>query len=728
MCFKLPFILGVTGLLALGLLAGDLVSVRAAGPSTGPDTSWAFTPPHKPPLPAVQNWAWPANPIDAFVLAKLESAGLAPSPRADKLALLRRVTFDLTGLPPTLAEQEAFLADDSAGAYERVVVRLLASPHYGERWAQHWLDLVRYAESDGFKADDLRPQAFRYRDYVIQSFNVDLPYDRFICQQLAGDELEPKNPQALIATGFNRLWPDEYNAANLEQRRQEILDDVTDVTGQVFLGLTIGCARCHDHKFDPLLQTDYYRLQAFFAPMQPRDDLPAVELDEVRQYRDQRAIWEATTAELRAARDSLIAGKRLQLRQYALEKFRPEIQQAFRTPPEQRTPYEEQIARLAEKQLQRAEQDAPLKLRPAEKQQYRELEQRLSARQPAEPRPLPVAMAVTDIGRQAPPIYRLAGGDWRKPREELTPGTPSCLPPVALDMRLDGARASTGRRAALARWLTCSDHPLTARVMVNRLWQHHFGRGIVGTPSDFGSQGDPPTHPALLDWLAVDFMAHGWSLKYLHRLMVTSATYCQTSRMDLRDPAQARAYALDRENHLLWHAARRRLEGEAVRDALLALSGELNRRMFGPSARPTLPERISTYAWKPDARPADQQRRSVYVLAKRNMRYPLFDAFDLPDQHNSCARRTQTTTAPQALLLLNSAFCLEQPQRWSEGFASCCGEDERAWVAQAYRSAWGRPATEDEIQLALKFLRTPGTTLADFCAALLNTNEFLYID
>jgi hypothetical protein len=715
-------------LLAIGLLAGHDSLLQSAEPRPASETSWAFRAPHKPAPPTIRHRDWITNPVDAFVLAKVEAKGLLPSARADKLTLLRRVTIDLIGLPPTVAEQEAFLADPSGDAYEKVVDRLLASPHYGERWAQHWLDLVRYAETDGFKADDLRPNAYRYRDYVVQALNADLPYDRFVRQQLAGDELEPDNPQALIATGFNRLWPDEYNAANLEQRRQEILDDVTDVTGQVFLGLTIGCARCHDHKFDPILQTDYYRLQAFFAPMEPRDDLAAATKGAVEKYRTQQAASEAAGSGLRKEMAALMADRRQKSRQYALGKFRAEIQQAVLMPGAERTPYQQLIALMAEQQLQRAEKEAPLKLPPAEKKRYQEMEQRLLDVEGRGPKPLPVAMAVTDIGRQSPPTHRLAGGDWRKPREELQPGFPSFLPASSVNLHLDGNRPSTGRRAALARWLTRKDHPLTGRVLVNRLWQQHFGRGIVGTASDFGNQGDPPTHPELLDWLAAEFVEHGWSLKHLHWLLVTSATYCQTSRVDLHDANQARAQAADGENHLLWHARRGRLEGEGIRDAMLALSGELSSRLFGASARPELPSGISTYAWKPDAGPEDRHRRSIYVLAKRNMRYPMFDAFDLPDMHNSCARRTRTTTAPQALLMLNSDFTKDRARHWCEQLQASCPQDERAQLSTAYRMAWGRPADDKEIELGLHFLQEQGANLVDFCHALFNTNEFLYVD
>jgi hypothetical protein len=729
-------------LVALGLPSAVRTADPAAKKAEGP--SPLFQTPRRPALPVVKDKGWTINPIDAFVLSTLEAKGLTPSHPADRLRLLRRVTFDLTGLPPTVAEQEAFLADRSPDAYEKVVDLLLASPRFGERWAQHWLDLVRYAESDGFKEDAHRPDAHKYRDYVIRAINADLPYDRFVRQQLAGDELEPGNPDALMATGFIRLYPDEYNAANLEQRRQEILDDVTDTTGLVFLGLTVGCARCHDHKFDPTTQKDYFRLQSFFAAMQPRDDLPAADAATQAAYRSKFAAWEAATRDVRDEMDKLLAEKRAELRKHALSKFRTEIQQCVLTPEAERTPYQQQIALIAEKQLQREKKTAPTKLKADQKKQYKELEAKLAAVSVPKPEPLPLTMALTDVGRDAPPTHRLLGGDWRRPKEELQPGFPDFLSDAAPDLRLPAGVVSTGRRAALARWLTRPDNPLTARVIVNRLWQGHFGVGIVASSNDFGAQGEAPTHPELLDWLATELVENGWSLKHLHRLMVLSAAYRQDSRVDPLDSGHARALAADPENHLLWHARRRRLEGEALRDAMLLLSGELSDRMFGVSAKPKLPERISNYAWKPDARPEDQNRRSVYVLAKRNMRYPLFDAFDLPDMHNSCSRRAQTTTAPQALLMLNGDFTLERAGRWADELTSRYQLGEPALLAVAYRAAWGRPATTDEISLARKFLtsqteahraRGPAAkedparaALIDFCHALLNTNEFLYAD
>ncbi len=691
---------------------------------------WAFTAPKRPTVPTPSKPGWVINPIDAFILDKLEANGLTPNDPADKLTLLRRVSFDLTGLPPTIAEQDAFLADTSSGAYGRVVDRLLASPRYGERWAQHWLDVVRYAETDGFKADDLRPFAHRYRDYVIQALNDDLPYDRFVRQQLAGDELEPGNPSALIATGFNRLHPDEYNAANLEQRRQEILDDITDVTGLAFLGLTIGCARCHDHKFDPIKQTDYFQLQAFFAALKPRDDVLALDPAARKDYQGRMAAWEVATRDIRKEMDSLVAGKREDERKKALEKFRAEIQEAVLTPAEQRTPYQTQIALMAEQQLNRAEREAPTKMAADQKKRYKDLEDKLAGMEPKRPSPLPAVMAVSDVGNVPPPVHLLDGGDWRKPRQELQPGFPEVLGTHA--PRSAPATNSTGRRSALAGWLTRPDHPLTARVMVNRLWQHHFGTAIVATPNDFGAMGSKPTHPELLDWLAVEFVESGWSLKQMHRLMVLSATYRQSSLLDPKDPRHVNGKDVDPENSLLWRANRRRLEGETARDAMLAVSDELSLRMFGPSARPKLPEGISNYAWKPDPKSEDQNRRSVYVLAKRNLRYPMFDAFDLPDMHNSCGRRLKTTTAPQALLFLNGEFTSDCAVQWAKGLLKKYGTDEHGLIADAYRAAWGRAPTNGEVALAKKYLERQSAersaAVTAFCHALLNTNEFLYID
>ncbi|HEV3138625.1 MAG TPA: DUF1549 and DUF1553 domain-containing protein, partial [Pirellulales bacterium] len=659
----------------------------------------------RPAVPAVGNPAWVVNPIDAFVLHALEEKGLQPNVAADKLTLLRRVTFDLTGLAPTPQEQAMFVADQGGDAYEKLVDRLLDSPRYGERWAQHWLDVVRYAETDGFKEDAFRPNAHAYRDYVIRAFNADLPYDRFIRQQLAGDELEPDNPAALVATGLNRLYPDESNAANVRQRLQEIHDDLTETLGLAFLGLTIGCAQCHDHKYDPISQVDYYRLQAFFAPMLPRDDVPLATREQQQRYAEQLAAWEQATKPTRDAMEAIVAPKRDAAMKEALLKFEPDIRRAVETPDENRSAMDKRMATQAMKYVDPMLRSITDKLKGDDKKQFEELRKQLAEFDGQKPAPLPTAMAVSDGAVQAPPTFRLAVGNYRKPLEEVQPGFPTFLGSSEPQITLPGAVSSSGRRSALAEWLCRSDHPLTSRVIVNRLWQHHFGRGIVGTPNDFGAMGEPASHPELLDWLAVEFVDRGWSLKAMHRLMVNSAAYRQGSSVDFDNPLHARALEFDGANKLLWRARRGRLAGEAIRDTMLELAGQLNDEMFGPSARPELPSGIAPkLAWQPDATAGQRNRRSIYVIAKRNMRYPLLDIFDLPDMHNSCPQRSITTTAPQALALLNSEFTIEQAQHWSGRLLGEHGLDLAALVRAAYVAAFARPASDEQLRIAREFL------------------------
>jgi Protein of unknown function (DUF1553)/Protein of unknown function (DUF1549) len=734
--------------LILPLILG--VSAASAAEPSFHHGDWPFNTPTRPARPNIANQKWAINPLDQFVAARLEAAGLQPNAATDKTTLLRRVTYDLTGLPPTTAELDAFLADTSDDAYARVVNRLLASPRFGERWAQHWLDLVRYAETDGFKADQLRPNAYRYRDYVIDSFNRDRPFDEFIRQQIAGDELEPDNPDALIATGFLRLYADEDNAANLFQRRQEILDDITDTTGLVFLGLTMGCAQCHDHKFDDIPQTDYFRLQAFFASLSEHNDCNIASTAEVATYEADMARWQEATATIRADIDKLTKRAYHNLVEYALEKYEPSISSCYRKPPSERTPLEEQIARMVQWRNDRQFAEKPIteKLSPQDKEKYAALTKQLAEFDSLKPKPLPHAMAVSDVGRQAPPTHLLEGGSWKRPAAEISPGFPQFLGDAALPATKAAHpktnQSTTGRRTQLAEWLTRPDHPLTSRIIVNRLWQQHFGRGIVATPSDFGMQGERPTHPELLDWLAIELVENGWSLKHIHRLMVMSATYRQASLVDRNAATTALATKVDPENKLLWHANRRRLEGEQIRDAMLQIAGQLNLTMHGPSARPKLPAGVSErYAWKPDKDPAQRNRRSVYILAKRNMRFPLFEAFDQPDLHQSCPRRAVTITAPQSLAMLNSELTLDLANDWAERLAAEHADSERDLIEAAIQSAFCRAATEKEIELASKFVADeihlaskregqkgdPRTeAVAAFCHALFNANEFISID
>jgi hypothetical protein len=641
---------------------------------------------------------------------------------------------------------------------------LLASPRFGERAAQNWLDLVRYAETEGFKSDHLRENAFRYRDYVIDSFNNDRPYDEFIRQQVAGDELEPDNPDAMVATGFLRLYPDEDNAANLFERRQEILDDVTNTTSLVFLGLTMGCAECHDHKFDDIPQTDYYRLQAFFVSMTERDDYALAEPAEVAAYQTELARWEEATALVRQEIERLLKPVRDERTKFYLEKYEPAILACYAKPVSKRSPLEEQIARMVQWRLDREFEEKPItdKLSKPDRAKYAELQKKLSQFDKLKPKPLPTAMAVSDVGRKAPPTRLLEGGSWKRPEEVVQPGFPEFLGvamPEAVPLaRIERSEPTTGRRTQLADWLTRPDHPLTARVIVNRLWQQHFGRGIVATPNDFGLQGERATHPELLDWLAVELVDNGWSLKHIHRLMVTSATYRMSSFVDANDANAVRALKADRGNKLLWRANRRRLEGEAIRDAMLQVSGELNLKMHGPSARPRLPEGMSNrYAWQPDKDPAQRNRRSIYVLAKRNMRYPLFEVFDQPDLHQSCPRRAVTVTAPQSLAMLNSELTLDLARSWAERLVAEHAGKPRELIEAAYQSAFSREPTKKEIGLAERFLAEESKLRAEetnddhasqnavhaadapanvigvdevsaFCHALFNSSEFITVD
>ncbi|HMC63510.1 MAG TPA: DUF1549 and DUF1553 domain-containing protein, partial [Gemmataceae bacterium] len=590
---KIPFALACLLLVAGTVEAGEKADSK----------SWAFRTPVRPPLPAVRNNGWVRNPIDAFVLAKLEEAGLSPAPEADRVKLIRRLSFDLIGLPPSPRDVDAFVRDSSADAYEKLVDRLLASPQYGERWTLFWLDLARFAESDGFKADDARPTAWRYRDYVIRSLNGDKPYDRFVREQLAGDELWPDDADALIATGFNRHYPYEFNAVNLEQRRQETLNDITDTTTQAFLGLTVGCARCHDHKFDPILQEDYYRVQAFFAAFSPWDR-PVGSRDEIERYQRQLREWETRTAEVRKRMSELEKPYRQNFAATRKARFPKEYQAAYDMPAEKRSPLQQQLAVLVARQVETGADEVVPTMKPEVRKEWQGLARQMAESTPPKPN-APLAMVFTDIGAVAPPTFLLRRGEWRHRDREVAPGFLSAIDDklAAIPGPKPGAKTA-GRRSVLAEWLTRPDQPLTPRVMVNRLWQHHFGRGIVATPNDFGSQGDPPSHPELLDWLAREFVARGWSLKAMHRLMVTSATYRQSSGSAERrasgsaerrasGSAERRAQSakpgpalralrsalpaeIDPENRLLWRMNRRRLEGETLRDAMLAVSGRLN--------------------------------------------------------------------------------------------------------------------------------------------------------
>jgi len=689
---------------------------------------WAFQPLTKVTPPNVADAAWNANPIDRFLRARLDAEGLQPSPPADPAVLIRRLYFDLVGLPPTPDEVEKFISEfshspalplshsskregetgrggDGEKNYEALVDRLLSSPRYGERFARHWLDLVRYAESDGYRIDDYRSEAWRYRDYVIKSLNDDKPYDRFVREQLAGDELDPDNPEALTATSFLRLGIYEYNNRDVRGQWTNMLNDVTDVVGDVFLGLGMGCARCHDHKFDPILQRDYYRLQAFLAGMQPNDVLPTATKAEQAEHAKRLAAWEKKAAKILAAIDEVEAPVRAKAALGAINKFPDDIQAMLNKPEAERDPLEMQLAALAYRQVTYEFGRLDRNFKDEQKLKLVELRKQLQPLMSSKPEPLPVAMTVREVGRDAPPVFIPKKGNEPVPPEFLEvlgEKPPVIVPPPGLE--------TTGRRLTLANWLTRPDHPLTARVIVNRVWQYHFGKGLVPTASDFGRLGEKPSHPELLDWLARDFVDHGWSLKRLNRMIVTSQAYRQSSdgriqnseggiRKDEKATATASEFRTpnselmkDPENRLLWRMPNRRLDAEQVRDALLAATGRLDLEAGGPA--------VAT----------SQPRRSIYCRVTRNTRDPLLNVFDSPEGFQSAAERNVTTTPTQALLMINSQAMLDHARAFAKHLNELHpGDDaspalDEARIDDAFRLAFGRLPTADERAAARRFL------------------------
>ncbi|MSV28469.1 MAG: DUF1553 domain-containing protein [Bryobacterales bacterium] len=709
---------------------------------------WSFQKVQSTASPKVNDRAWVANEVDAFILAKLEEKGLKPAPRAEKVALLRRATLDLTGLLPTPEEVQSFVNDPSPGAFAKVVDRLLASPQYGERWARHWLDLARYADSEGFKSDETRPNIWRYRDYVIKSFNDDKPYDRFMKEQIAGDELYPNDPGSLVATGFNRHFPDESNARNLMQRRQELLNDITDTVGSTFMGMTYGCARCHDHKFDPILHKDYYRLQAFFANTRIEDQAVLESKERRAQYGEQYAAWDAKTKDLRAEMQKLTEPQLAKLSKDNFDKFPPEIQDAVSTEPSKRTPIQWQMFYKAKPQLEYSIDDAAKKLKGDEARRWKELKTQLAVFDPVRPAEMQVAQAMIDNGLQSPKTHVLAVGVYDALLDEVEPGFLSILDPSAAKVAPPAGVNSTGRRAALANWLADPANPLTTRVMTNRIWHYHFGQGLVGTPSDFGVMGERPSHKELLDYLTAKFVEGGWSVKNMHRMIMLSNTYQQSTGYN---EAAAKA---DPQNKLVWRYQRRRLEGESIRDAMLQTAGVMNAKMGGPGVFPPLPAGVNPRGgWKTAEEPAETTRRSVYTFVRRNTRYPMFEAFDMPDTHESCARRNITVTAPQSLELLNNELVFDWARHFASRVLNDGGLTPDAQVERAYRLAYSRTPTAEERESALKFMErqipiiaqrvdklpaldnlpagadaTRAAALVDLCHMLLNSNEFLYLN
>ncbi len=729
------------------------------GTKNGPANHWAFQPPQRPPVPAVQPTPEARTAIDHYILAALESKGLTLSPEADRGTLLRRVSSDLTGLPPTVAELAAFLADPAPDAYERMVERYLASPHYGERWGKYWLDAAGYADSNGyFSADTDRPLAYRYRDYVIRSFNADKPYDRFVQEQLAGDELAGYDPdgdvtpemvEGLIATHFLRNAPDgtgesDGNPDEVRTDRFTVLEGTLHVTLSSLLGITIQCARCHGHKFEPITHEEYYQLQAIFYPaycpdrwLVPKERVVSIATRAQREDHQRRN--EPITQQIKALQDSLgtITGPfKNQLLEERLQPLEPAqraaVVKAFNTAKKKRTP--EQEALLMEHAQAVALTDDDVGKRFPEYAAVRtQIRQAVAAREKQRPAPLPQIAVFVEPDSKPPVHHVLLRGQHTAPGPEVQPGVPAalCTPGNSYQLApLAPGRKSSGRRTALARWVTSPENPLFARVLVNRIWQQHFGVGIVTTPENFGQSGSRPSHPELLDYLATEFVRSGWSIKALHRRILHSAVYRQMSA--LREDA----FAVDPDNHWLWRFPLRRLDAEAVRDALLQVSAELDRRLEGPyvPTRRTGEGNVEVDEKRPGAR-----RRSVYLQQRRTQVPTLLQLFDAPTIVVNCTARTSSTVPLQSLALLNSDFIHRRAQAFAKRLEQEAGPDAQKRLSSAFVLACGREPSPEERAAATNFLTTQQQLYArepdagerawsDLCQMVLASNAFLYVE
>ena len=685
---------------------------------------WAFQKVVRPDVPQIRS-TWARTAIDSFILKNLEASKLSPSSALDRTQLIRRLTYDLIGLPPAPEEVTAFLKDKSATAYEKVVDRLLASPHYGERWATKWLDIVRYADTNGFELDKDRPHAWRYRDYVIDSFNQDKPFTRFIQEQLAGDEMFPGSKEALIATGYLRAGSEHLVAGNIdpEESRQEVLTEIATNIGQAFLGLTINCARCHNHKFDPITQADFYRLQAVFAGAKGKDVEIATPAEKAG-WEEANAAYKKRLEPIQKALKELAKPYEDAIKEERRAKLEPALRDALSTPKDKRSPEQEKLAKNAQAMINPAWDEVVERMPDDVKARRMRLREQLHEIEFTEPDPLPHAYAYVNTGEPAPQSYVLRMGD---PHSRLDPVEPSV--PRVLKANYTMPPESAGRRSALANWLASAGNPLTARVMVNRIWQFRMGQGLVRTPNDFGVMGDKPRDRALLDWLAAEFVERGWSVKQIDRLIVTSSVYRQVSAPD---PVKAR---IDPDNRLFWRMNRKRFDAEMIRDAALAVSGTLNPQLGGRPVRIPIEqevydliftefERDGLWPVHPDKRV--QNRRGIYLYNKRGVRLPLLSSFDQPDAITSCPVRPVSTHALQALSLFNSSFMHDVAKDFAARLEKICGSDQSCAIAAAWRLALSRAPRPKELQLARGFLRS-GTPLSDFCLALLNRNEFLYV-
>ncbi|MFO1065624.1 MAG: PSD1 and planctomycete cytochrome C domain-containing protein [Pirellulales bacterium] len=674
---------------------------------------WAFQPLKKINPPHSPDDQWSQNDVDRFVWNALSAQQLSPAPRADRAVLIRRLYFDLIGLPPSVQEIDEFVRDQSPQAWARAVDRLLEDPRYGEHWARFWLDLVRYSESDGWNQDAYRPVIYRYRDYVVDAFNRDTPYPRFVLDQLAGDE-RADDPEGMIAAGFLRLGIYEYNQRDARGQWNDIMNEMTDVVGDAFMGMSMACARCHQHKFDPIPQRDYFKLRAFLEPVIWRDDLIAATEKEMAEHKSKSAEWEAATASVRAELAALLEPYEKKKWFTTVDKFPLDIQACFHLPHHDRTSWQEQMAYMVSRQYLEEGGGPFQNIKKEDKEKREALEKELAKFDHLKPKPLPQVMTVTDFDGILSPTTN--PDDSR--REPIAPGYMEVLAqghdmPIAVN-DASVRPGSTGRRTALAKWIGHPNNPLTMRVFVNRIWQQHFGQGIVSTSNDFGHLGDKPTHPELLDWLTAKFIESGFSMKELHRTILASATWQQSAH----HPEASRYQTVDPGERLLWRSRVRRLQAEQIRDAMLTASAELKTDIGGPSVTQDVP------------------RRSVYLKSFRNQNDTFVHGFDAANGLQSVANRDTTTTPTQSLLLFNGKYVLGRAEATAKRLAAEFKEPETV-VKNAFRSIWGREPSQSDLESAERYVGLssgedaevldPGK-LADLCHILFNSNQFLYLE
>jgi mono/diheme cytochrome c family protein len=755
------------------LLSGDVFTEEERA-------HWSFQPIRRAPLPSVRQRDLVASPIDAFLLSRLESENLSFGPESDRATLIRRLSFDLTGLPPAPDAVERFVRDPAPDAYARLVDTLLASPAYGERWARDWLDVAGYADSDGYTAKDVeRKWAYRYRDYVIRAFNADKPWDEFLVEQLAGDELLTPpytNPTAdeadrLIATGMLRMGRDGTGDSAVDQNvaRNDVIADTIKIVSTAVLGLTVQCAQCHAHRYDPISQEDYYRIRAFFEPAynpqqwrSPEARLVSLWSDEVRGRASEVEKELKDVANRRDEELDKIVNDTFERELAKLpQELQDEARAARETPAKDRNDRQRQL--IKEYPFLNVDRGSVYLYLSDRLQGFNKKWDELTEATRAKRPPDDNVRCLTEVPGQIPPTKLFYRGDFNQPRQEIAPGELSVLDARGWQIPLDDpGRSTSGRRLAYARHLTDGRHPLVARVLVNRFWLHYFGRGLVATPADFGTQGEPPSHPELLDWLADEFMRGGWKLKRLQRMIVTSTAYRQSSRR--REELEK----VDPENRLLGRMSVRRLQAETIRDAMLAISERLAPKMYGPPV-PVMPDEVGQIVLGVDTRDSagrptgkvvpigeEEFRRSIYVQVRRTMPLGMLEPFDLPIMTPNCELRASSTVAPQSLLMMNSPLVVDQARAMADRVRKEVGDEPASQFKHAWLLAFSRPPTAAETEDGLAFLaqqtaaleadasadsnndakaereeveaQPAQVALAHLCHALLISNEFLYVD